>query len=91
MTHISASAAPIRVKQKPLYSKLNVESDKYYYNSLCKSLENSPESLSTVQQSRYSFATHLTVNTTTDLVQLFRITCTAKKNIAVAREPEIKF
>ena len=46
MMHISASTAPIRVKQKPLYSKLNAESDKYYYNSLCKSLENPPESLS---------------------------------------------
>ena len=45
MMHISASAAPIRVKQKPLYSKLSAESDKYYYESLCKSLENSPESL----------------------------------------------
>ena len=46
MMHISASTAPIRMKQKPLYSKLNAESDKYYYNSLCKSLENPPESLS---------------------------------------------
>ena len=45
MLHISASTAPIRVKQKPLYSKLNAESDKYYYNSLSKSLENPPESL----------------------------------------------
>ena len=45
MMHISASTAPIRAKQKPLYSKLNAESDKYYYNSLCKSLENPPESL----------------------------------------------
>ena len=45
MMHISVSTAPIRVKQKPLYSKFNTESGKYYYNSLCKSLENSPESL----------------------------------------------
>ena len=45
MMHISASTAPIRVKQKPLDSKLNAESDKHYNNSLCKSLENSPESL----------------------------------------------
>ena len=45
MIHISASTAPIRVKQKPLYSKLNAESDTYYYNSLCRSLENPPESL----------------------------------------------
>ena len=42
--HISASTALIRVKQKLLYSKLNAECDKYYYNNLCKSLENSPES-----------------------------------------------
>ena len=45
MMHISASTAPIRMKQKPLYSKLNDEFDKYYYNSLCKSLKNTPESL----------------------------------------------
>ena len=45
MMHISASTAPIRVKQNPLYSTYNAESDKYYYNSLCKSLENPPESL----------------------------------------------
>ena len=45
MMHISASTALIRMKQKSLYSKLNAESDKYYYNSLCKSLESSPESL----------------------------------------------
>ena len=45
MKHISASTALIRMKQKPLYSKLNAESDKYYYNSLCKSFGNPPESL----------------------------------------------
>ena len=43
--HISASTAPIRVKQKPLYSQLNAECDKHYYNSLFKYLENPPESL----------------------------------------------
>ena len=45
MMHISASTAPIRVKQKPLYSQLNAECDKHYYNSLFKYLENPPESL----------------------------------------------
>ena len=43
MMHISASTAPICVKQKLLYSKMNAESDKNYYNSL--SLENPLESL----------------------------------------------
>ena len=45
--HISASTAPIRMKQKPLYSQLNAERYKHYYNSLFKRLENSPESLLT--------------------------------------------
>ena len=46
MMHISASTAPIRVKQKPLYSQLNAEYDKHYYNNLFKYLKNPPESLS---------------------------------------------
>ena len=46
--HISASTAPIRVKQKPLYSQLNAECDKHYYNNLFKYLENPPESLPVV-------------------------------------------
>ena len=45
MMHISASTAPIRVKQKPLYSQLNAEYDKHYNNNLFKYLENPPESL----------------------------------------------
>ena len=45
MMHISASTAPIRVKQKPLYSQLNAECDTHYYNSLFKHLKNPPESL----------------------------------------------
>jgi len=45
--HISASTAPIRMKQKPLYSQLNAERYKHYYNSLFKRLENSPETLLT--------------------------------------------
>ena len=43
--HISASTAPIRVKQKPLHSQLNAECDKHCYNNLFKYLENPPESL----------------------------------------------
>ena len=43
--HILASIAPIHMKQKQLYSKLNAESDNYYYNSLHESLENLPKSL----------------------------------------------
>ena len=46
--HISASTAPIRVKQKPLYSQLNAECDKHYYNNFFEYLENLPESLYTV-------------------------------------------
>ena len=45
MMHISASTAPIRVKQKPLHSQLNAECDKHCYNNLFKYLENPPESL----------------------------------------------
>ena len=45
MMHISASTAPIRIEQKPLYSQLNAECDKRYNNSLFKYLENPPESL----------------------------------------------
>ena len=45
MMPISASTAPIRVKQKPLYSQLNAEYDKHYYNNLFKYLKNPPESL----------------------------------------------
>ena len=51
MMHISASTAPIRVKQKPLYSQLNAEYDKHYYNNLFKYLKNPPESLPMVQTS----------------------------------------
>ena len=47
MMHISASTAPIRIEQKPLYSQLNAECDKRYNNSLFKYLENPPESLVT--------------------------------------------
>ena len=49
MMHISASTAPIRVKQKPLYPQLNAECDKHYYNSLFKRLGNPPESLNGVE------------------------------------------
>ena len=49
MMHISASTAPIRVKQKPLYPQLNAECDKHYYNSLFKGLGNPLESLNGVE------------------------------------------